>query len=244
VLQQADWWKAISTDAVDNAFMNVMARSQAFVRRTTKVLSDVWERKAVMPPQFMEVMARMAFKRGDPLNPSNYRALSIRSRFAAIFEKVGHNKIRNFIENNDGLDDNQNGGRKGRGTTPSLVMLSVAWDTVIDLVVVCADVQKCFPTADRKVMLYELAGQGVWGHAWHLLRRMDVGDGATGGSTVAEGGGSGDAEGGYGGLRGRVMVSGELSELYKVLKGFLEGDISCPLKANVLMRKIIADLRN
>ena len=40
------------------------------------------------------------------------------------------------------------------------------------------------------------------------------------------------------------MVSGELSELYKVLKGFLEGDISCPLKANVLMRKIIADLRN
>jgi hypothetical protein len=66
-----------------------------------------------MPPQFMEVMARMAFKRGDPLGPSNYRALSIRSRSAALFEKAGHNRIRNFIENNDGLDDNHNGGRPG-----------------------------------------------------------------------------------------------------------------------------------
>jgi hypothetical protein len=79
-------------------------------------------------------------------------------------------------------------------------------------VVLCADVQKCFPTADRKVMLYELAGQGVWGHAWHLLRRMDVGDEAAGG-IGAEGGGSGrDEECGYSGLRGRVMVSGELPE--------------------------------
>jgi hypothetical protein len=98
-------------------------------------------------------------------------------------------------------------------------MLSVAWDTVLDLVVVCADVAKCFPRADRKVMLKELAGQGVWGNAWHMLRRMDEG------------------------LRGRVMVSGELSEVYAVLQGFLEGDISCPLKCNVLMRAILTDLR-
>ena len=57
-------------------------------------------------------------------------------------------------------------------------------------------------------------------------------------------GGASTTEGGYIGLRGRVMVSGVLSERYEVLKCFLEGDISCPLKANVLMRKVIADLRN
>jgi endonuclease/exonuclease/phosphatase family metal-dependent hydrolase len=219
VLRQANWWKAVSTDEVENALMNVMSRSAAFLRRTTAVLTNVWERKADMPVQFLEVMARMAFKRGDPMNPTNYRALSIRSRLAAIFEKVGHDRIRSFIESNNGLEDTQNGGRKGRGATPNLVMLSVAWDTVLDLVVICADVAKCFPRADRKVMLKELAGQGVWGNAWHLLRRMDEG------------------------LQGKVMVSGELSEAYAVLQGFLEGDISCPLKCNVLMRAILTDLR-
>jgi hypothetical protein len=108
---------------------------------------------------------------------------------------------------------------KRRGTATSLSMLAVAWDVVDDLVVIAMDVAKCFPTADRDVMLLELAKLGVWGDAWRLIANLDEG------------------------LKGRVLISGVLSEFYPVEQGFLEGDTSCPTKCNVMMGAVLVALR-
>jgi hypothetical protein len=132
---------------------------------------------------------------------------------------VGHSRISNFIEANNGFDENMNGGRKRRGTATSLSMLAVAWDVVGDLVVIAMDVAKCFPTAGRDAMLLELARLGVWGNAWRLIVSLDEG------------------------LKGKVLISGVLSEFHPVEQGFLEGDTSCPTKCNVMMGAVLVALR-
>jgi hypothetical protein len=155
--------------------MSVMAESEAFVQRTARVWNKVFKGRVLTPEQFLQFVASIAYKRGSRKDKADYRGLSIRSRGAAAYEKVGHSRISNFIEANNGFDENMNGGRRRRGTATSLSMLAVAWDVVDDLVVIAMDVAKCFPTADRDVMLLELARLGVWGDAWRLIANLDDG---------------------------------------------------------------------
>jgi hypothetical protein len=200
--------------------MAVMEQSTWFMSRTLRVMNDLWVRRKATPKRLLEFLARLAYKRGEMKRTTNYRGLSIRSRFAAVYEKIGQNRRTCFTENNKLLHENQDGGRRKRGTETSLVKLAVAWDLVEDMVAIAGDIKKMFPRSDRAVGLWEMAKRGITGNAWHQTHDLDEG------------------------LHGRVMVSGELSEVYEVLQGWLEGDIGCPSKANFLVAAIAQDLQD
>jgi len=63
-----------------------------------------------------------SLKKGDkPLDqPSSYRPLCILDCPGKLLEKIIDNRLRNFLELNNGLDDRQFGFRKGRSATDAV----------------------------------------------------------------------------------------------------------------------------
>ena len=53
---------------------------------------------AVWPDALKSAEIKPIFKKGDKLNPSNYRPISLISNIAKIFEKIMHNRLFSFIE--------------------------------------------------------------------------------------------------------------------------------------------------
>ena len=60
----------------------------------------------------------------SPLNPNNYRPISLLSCIGKLFERVLSTKIRNYLESNKVLNNNQSGFRNNKGTFNALFRLT------------------------------------------------------------------------------------------------------------------------
>ena len=70
------------------------------------------------------------FKRGDRLNPSNYRPISLLPVVSKVCERVAYNKLSRFLS--PFLSQCQSGFRKGDSTTFQLIRLVQTWIDTID----------------------------------------------------------------------------------------------------------------
>ncbi|CAH1970091.1 unnamed protein product [Acanthoscelides obtectus] len=55
------------------------------------------------------------YKKGDPDDMNNYRAISLLMNFSKIFEIAYNNRLTNFFHSNKYFTNNQHGFMKGRG---------------------------------------------------------------------------------------------------------------------------------
>ncbi|MEM6831004.1 MAG: reverse transcriptase family protein [Bacteroidota bacterium] len=109
------------------------------------------------------------FKKGSPLEPSNYRPISLLSNIEKIFEKLMYSRLISFLENNSIIYSRQFGFRKSHSTSHALINLIERIRQCLDknqyAVGIFVDLQKAFDTVDHKILCRKLNHYGIRGVA-------------------------------------------------------------------------------
>ena len=104
-------------------------------------------------------------KKGDLSNPSNYRGITLISTFAKLFSLIIRNRVNQWCENQNILDDNQFGFRDGRSKADCIFILqSIIQKTLSSISkLYCAfvDYEKAFDTIIHDPTWIKLVNSGI-----------------------------------------------------------------------------------
>ena len=109
------------------------------------------------------------FKKASPLDPSNYRPISLLSNIDKIFEKLMYSRVILFLESNSAIYSKQFGFRKAHSTSHALISMIERIQSQLDrgqvAVGVFVDLKKAFDTVDHQILCHKLNHYGIRGVA-------------------------------------------------------------------------------
>lgn len=140
-------------------------------------LSSIMEasfRQSTLPQAWKHALVTPIFKKGDKLDPDNYRPVSVVPIVAKIAEKVILKSVLPFLLRNNVLPVQQHGFIPGRSVITNLLTCVDDWtrslDARIPVDVVYLDFSKAFDRVPRRRLLHKLEWCGIRGS---LLRWID-----------------------------------------------------------------------
>ena len=102
-------------------------------------------------------------KSGDPIEPDNYRPISVLSQLNKIFEKLIHERMVTFIDNFDYITPSQFGFRKGHSTSHAITHLNEQIIKNLEkkklTAVLFIDLKAAFDTVNHDILLKNLS---IW----------------------------------------------------------------------------------
>ena len=112
------------------------------------------------PESFKKAVITPIFKKGDTLDPTNYRPISLTSGFSKIFERILSDQIHDFLYNNSILNNKQFGFRKNISTTDALLTLTEYLRNEMEnnnyIVTLFLDLSKAFDSINHSLLLNKL----------------------------------------------------------------------------------------
>ena len=164
---------------------------------------------AIFPAQWKEALVIPIPKIGEPTEPSNYRPISLLPLPGKILEKLVHNQLSSFLEENNALSDNQFGFRKQRSTSHAVSqVLNQIYTNINRSTVTCAiylDFSKAFNSVQHPTLLEKLkqANLGTTTLSW-VASYLE-------------------------GRKQRTLINNEYSTLISVKQGVPQGSVLGPL---------------
>ncbi|KAI8509503.1 hypothetical protein Bbelb_133510 [Branchiostoma belcheri] len=119
------------------------------------------------PTEWKQSNVTPVYKKGDKTDPLNCRPISLLPTVAKLMERLVHNHLYSYLEENNLLHNNQSGFRKGDGTVLQLIRMVNDWARSIDdpdiscTAVVFLDVRRAFDTVWHQGLTYKLTRYGV-----------------------------------------------------------------------------------
>ena len=114
------------------------------------------------------------FKKGDKMDVSNYRPISLLSSFSKILEKIVYVRTVTFLKLHNIFSDFQFGFREKHSTIHALLnfvdKVTQSIDKYSNLVGIFLDFSKAFDTINHEILLYKLSLYGVRGKALEWFR--------------------------------------------------------------------------
>lgn len=115
-------------------------------------------------------------KKGSPLDPSNYRPITILSCLSKLFTSILNERITQFLNNNSILTENQSGFRAGYSTSDHVFTLKFLIDKIRSerktLFVSFIDFSSCFDTIWRDGLWYKMLKSGISGKLFNIVKNM------------------------------------------------------------------------
>ncbi|CAH1257307.1 Hypp1814 [Branchiostoma lanceolatum] len=122
-----------------------------------------------LPAEWKQCNVTPVYKKGDRTNPSNYRPIALLPTVPKVLERLVHNRLYTYLMNNNLININQSGFKKGDGTVPQLMRLVDEWAKSIDdpniscTAAVFLDVRRAFDTVWHDGLIYKLSRYGIKG---------------------------------------------------------------------------------
>ena len=125
------------------------------------------------PQQWKESLVTPVFKKGNSLDPNNYRPISLLSTPGKLLEKVVCNSFDDHMLSNGILTDRQWGFRRGYSTESLLLHLTESWVSALDrghtVGVLFIDFRKAFDCVDHIILTEKLKAVGLAGDMWNWI---------------------------------------------------------------------------
>ena len=122
---------------------------------------------AIFPSKWKSAKIVPLFKGGDKEEVSNYRPVSLLPLPGKIMEKIVHNRITNFLEENKFLSNYQGGFRKGFSTTATIADLTddlyLNVNKGLTTLASFIDLKKAFDTVNLDILSQKLDKAGIRG---------------------------------------------------------------------------------
>ena len=185
-----------------------------------KIINAAWTQGKV-PEDWSAGLITPVFKKGDKLDPGNYRAITLLSIPGKVLCRMILNRIENTIE--DHLTEEQCGFRRARGTSDAVFVVR----------------QILEKAKERRVPIhwnfvdFKAAFDTIWREAlWKCLRSINVD------SKLVD-----LIEEMYAHTKCAVTVNGKISEWFKVGVGVRQGCLLSPALFNLFLEFVMKDLR-
>ena len=163
------------------------------------IFSRSWKSAKVVP----------LLKKDDPLNPKNYRPVTLLPGLSKILERAVFQQLVGYLDYNGILHPNHHGSRKGHSTATALIQMYDVWTKAVDegnmVGVMMIDLSAAFNMVDHGILLAKLEILGL------DLQALQLVDSYLAGRTQC------------------VCVDGQLSPLMDVKYGVPQGSVLGPL---------------
>lgn len=157
----------------DNIFAKDLKLAQG---SAIQVLLEVFKRSmdcCKFPQQWKESLVTPVFKKGNSLDPNNYRPISLLSTPEKLLEKVVCNSFDDHMISNGILTDRQWGFRRGYSMESLLLHLTESWGSSLDrghkVGVLFIDFRKAFDCVDHTILAEKLKAVGLAGDMWKWI---------------------------------------------------------------------------
>ncbi len=160
-------------------------------------------------------------KKGDRLDPGNYRGITISSSIAKVFGLVLRRRLTTFCETENLIDERQSSHRKGSRTTDNVFLLKTLWEKYCKsqnqpLYVGFIDFKKAFDSVWHEALMLKLQRSGISKHFYNTLKHM------------------------YQNIECTVKCNnGTQSMPFPVKRGVRQGDVLSPLLFNLFLNDIV-----
>ena len=121
--------------------------------------------KGIFPDDLKIARVTPVFKGGDRSKLGNYRPISVLSCFSKILERIMHNRIYKYLQENKILYPKQFGFQFGHSTDHAIIQfvdqIFEAFENNLYTLGVFIDLSKAFDTVDHTILLKKLELHGI-----------------------------------------------------------------------------------
>ena len=166
--------KAAGLDGLMNEI--IKASKTSLIEILNRIFNAIFA-KSQYPKCWTRAYIRPIFKSKSPLDPSNYRGITVMNCFAKLFNKILNSRLDNYLCQNNIIAKEQIGFQKDSRTTDHMFILRTLIEKITQtannkLYSCFIDFRKAFDTVIHPALFLKLTEIGICGTFYNMLKAM------------------------------------------------------------------------
>ena len=214
--------KSRKAPGIDEITAEVLkAGGPSMINILKNIFEKVWEEE-IPPSDWQKMLVTPIHKKGDKLDPANYRAISLLSIPSKVFCRILLNRIKENVENI--LGESQFGFREGRGTVDAIFVIRQIMEKANEHKVPIhfhfIDYKAAFDTIWREALWKMLGAIGINPKIVNIFKNL------------------------YLDTKCAVVIDGEITNWFSVIVGVRQGCLLSPTLFNIFLEFVMKELKS